>query len=205
MTMPSHTPQRRHADATQRNRDAILSILARALPAEGNILEIGSGTGQHAVYFAGRFPRQRWLPSDRDPAALDSIKAWIAHSGLANLAAPVALDVQDETWPVTGADALVCINVIHYSPWASTPALFRGAARILAPGSVLYCYGPYRMGGEHTAPSNAAFDAWLKNIDPDFGVRDLESVTATAATQGFELAEAVAMPANNLSLIFRRL
>lgn len=199
------SPDRRQfAPATTRNRDFILDVLRRALPPRGTVLEIGSGTGEHAVHFAAQLAHLAWQPSDRDPDALASIHAWIAHSGLPNLREPLALDVTTTPWPVTQADAVVAINVLHYSPWESTPALFAGAERLLPAGGVLYCYGAYRRGGCHTAPSNAAFDAWLKDIDPCFGVRDLEAVEAEAAAHGLRLDEVVAMPANNFSLIFTR-
>lgn len=199
------TPDRRQfAPATARNRDFILAILRRVLPPRGTVLEIGSGTGEHAVYFAAQLAHLAWQPSDRDADALASIRAWIAHSGLPNLREPLALDVTATPWPLTEADAVVAINVLHYSPWESTPALLAGAACVLPAGGVLYCYGAYRRGGRHTAPSNAAFDAWLKDIDPRFGVRDLEAVEAEAAAHGLRLDEVVAMPANNFSLIFTR-
>lgn len=195
---------RRFAPATERNRDFILPILQRVLPQRGSVLEIGSGTGEHAVYFAARLPGLEWQPSEREPEALASIEAWIAHAGLDNVAPPVLLDVLAPVWPLSAADALVCINVIHYSPWDCTPALFAGAARLLPAGGPIYAYGPYRRDGAHTAPSNEAFDRLLKEIDPRFGVRDLETVADTAAAHGFRLEEVTEMPANNLSLVFRR-
>lgn len=195
---------RQFAPATARNRDFILAVLRRVLPPHGTVLEIGSGTGEHAVYFAAQLTHLTWQPSDRDADALASIRAWIAHCGLPNVCEPLALDVTTTPWPITQADALVAINVLHYSPWESTPALLAGAARVLPRGGVLYCYGAYRRGGYHTAPSNAAFDAWLKGIDPRFGVRDLEAVEAEAAAHALRLDEVVEMPANNFSLVFRR-
>lgn len=200
-----HTDPRLFASATQRNRDAILPILRRVLPASGTILEVGSGSGEHAVYFAANLPQTQWIPSDTDSAALASISAWIQHAGASNVAPPIALNVGDTDWPIASVDAMVCINVIHYSPWESTPALFAGAARLLSPGGVLYLYGPYRRNGQHTAASNAAFDAWLKSVDPSFGVRDLEDVEQQAGLHGFSLDEVLAMPANNFSLVLRRL
>lgn len=195
---------RQYAPATARNRDFILPILQRVLPPTGLVLEIGAGSGEHALHFAAALPGLRWQPSDADPAALASIEAWRVRAGTVNLLPPVALDVAAAPWPLAQADALVCINVIHFSPWASTPALFAGAARVLPVGGVLYCYGPYRREGRHTAPSNEEFDGWLKARDPRFGVRDLEAVEAAAQACGLRLEEILPMPANNFSLVFRR-
>lgn len=195
---------RQFAPATARNRDFILAVLRRVLPAQGTVLEIGSGSGEHAVYFAAALPDLSWQPSEADAAGLASIRAWIAHSGVTNVAAPVVLDATAADWPLAGADAVLAINVLHYSPWETTPALLAGVARRLPPGGVLYCYGPYRREGAHTAPSNVEFDAWLKARDPRFGVRDLEAVAEVAAAHGLLLEEVVDMPANNFSLVFRR-
>lgn len=201
---PASADARQFAPATARNRDFILPILRRLLPAQGLVLEIASGSGEHALYFAAQLGECGWQPTDMDPAAVASIEAWRLQAGPANLLPPLLLDVAAPVWPVTQADALVCINMVHYSPWASTPALFAGAARILPPGGVVFCYGPYKRGGEHTAPSNVEFDAWLKARDARFGVRDLEAVEAEAVAQGFRLEEVIDMPANNFSLVFRR-
>ncbi|QDF99133.1 SAM-dependent methyltransferase [Azoarcus sp. DD4] len=195
---------RQFAPATARNREFILDVLRRVLPAAGTVLEIGSGSGEHAVYFGAALPALTWLPSEGNAAALDSIRAWIAHAGVANVAAPLLLDATAPSWPLARADALVAINVIHYSPWETTPALLAGAARLLPPGGVFYCYGPYRRHGAHTAPSNESFDQWLKERDPRFGVRDLEVVEAEAQACGLCLDEVIEMPANNFSLVFRR-
>ncbi|ANQ86856.1 hypothetical protein dqs_3839 [Azoarcus olearius] len=195
---------RQHAPATLRNRDFILPILQRLLPAQGLVLEIAAGSGEHACYFAAQLPGCRWQPTDMDEAALASIEAWRSAAALPNLLPARALDVAAADWPVALADALVCINMIHYSPWDSTPALFAGAARVLAPGGVVYCYGPYMRDGRHTAPSNESFDDWLKARDPRFGVRDLAEVEAAAAAHGLRLDEVIEMPANNFSLVFRR-
>ncbi|MCK9259000.1 MAG: class I SAM-dependent methyltransferase [Azoarcus sp.] len=195
---------RQFAPAIERNRHLILPILQRVLPSVGTVLEIGSGTGEHAVYFAQALSGLNWQPSDTNPSALASIAAWIEHAGARNVAAPLALDVRAPEWPLARVDALVCINVIHYSPWASTPALLAGAARVLPADGIVYLYGPYRRAGRHTAPSNEAFDAWLKCRDPDFGVRDIEAVEAEAAACGLRLDEVIAMPANNFSLVLRR-
>lgn len=194
---------RRHAPATSRNRDPILQVLRDVLPASGRALEIGSGTGEHVVFFAQALPQWRWLPTEGDPDALPSIQAWIAHAGLANVDAPRLLDVTAPDWGIEPVDAILACNVIHYSPWPTTPALLDGAARLLRPGGVLYLYGPYRRAGAHTAPSNADFDVWLKQRNPAFGVRDLETVQAEAQARGLRPGPVVQMPANNLSVVFR--
>ena len=196
--------RRMFSPSTERNRGHILPVLQRILPDAASVLEVGSGTGEHAVYFCAHMPWLHWQPTEGDPAAIDSITAWISHSGLPNIETPLELELNSETWPVRHADAVVAINVLHYSPWSSTAALFRGAARVLPKGGIVYCYGPYRRNGAHTAPSNAAFDEWLHDVDPGFGVRDLEAVEAEAREHGFRLDEVIEMPANNFSLIFRR-
>ncbi len=192
------------APAVARNRDPILAVLRRVLPARGNVLEIAGGTGEHAVHFAGALGGLIWQPTDRDPEARRSIAAWRDKARLPNLLEPLELDVTSAVWPVERADAVVCINMIHIAPWRCAEALMIGAARLLAPGGVLFLYGPYKEGGRHTAPSNAAFDASLRSRDPEWGVRDLDEVRAAAATHGLDFAERVAMPANNLSVVFRR-
>jgi SAM-dependent methyltransferase len=187
-----------------RNRDPILDVLRRVLPAPGLILEIASGSGEHAVHFAKGLPALTWQPTDPDAAALASIGAHRADSGLPNLLAPLRLDVMSESWPVESADALVCINMIHTSPWVASEALFAGAERVLRPDGIVYLYGPYRIDGRHTAPSNEAFDAQLRAQNAAWGVRDLADVTALAKRSGFALVETAAMPANNFSVVFRR-
>ncbi|BCL76589.1 SAM-dependent methyltransferase [Jeongeupia sp. HS-3] len=191
------------APATGRNRDAILAVLQRVLPETGTVLEIASGSGQHAAYFASALPALVWQTSDPDAPSRASIAAWTAPA-VPVMPPPLALDVRDADWGIASAQALVCINMIHISPWSATLALFAGAARVLPAGGVVYLYGPYRRDGAHTAPSNAAFDAQLQSVDPAWGVRDLEAVTAVAFEAGFELTEVVAMPANNLSVVFRK-
>jgi SAM-dependent methyltransferase len=191
---------KQHAPAAERNAAPILDVLRRVLPARGVVLEIASGTGQHAAYFARALPDLIWQPSDADPDARASIEAWRADAGLPNLRAPLALDVT-ATWPVGRADAVVCINMVHISPWAASLALFAGAARILPAGGILYLYGPYRFDGV-TAPSNEAFDRSLRSRDPAWGVRDVRDLDAAAAPHGLTRIETVAMPANNHSLIF---
>lgn len=206
------TDARMHAPATERNRDPILAVLARVLAPRdrstglgGDVLEIASGTGQHVAFFAAKMPALTFQPSDPDPAHRASIAAWAAEAALDNLRPPLALDVTVEPWPIAHpVGAILCINMIHISPWASTLALMRGAARWLAPGAPLYLYGPYMRDGRHTAPSNAAFDADLRGRDPRWGVRALETVSEVAKANGFALAEVVEMPANNLSVVFRR-
>lgn len=194
----------RTAPAVARNRDPILDVLRRALPSTGTVLEIASGTGEHAVYFAAAFPHLVWQPADQDPEALRSIAAHAAQTRLPNLRPALSLDAAAPAWPIERADALVCINMIHISPWRATEGLMAGAARVLPPGGTLYLYGPYREGGRHTAPSNEAFDLGLRSHDPAWGVRNREDVEALARDNGLALVERVAMPANNLSLIFRR-
>lgn len=195
---------RRFAPATQRNRDPILEVLRRVLPRQGTVLEVASGSGEHAVYFAEALPWLTWQPSDPGEAARASIAAWTADSGLRNVVAPRALDAALPDWPVDRADAVVCINMVHIAPWAACAGLMRGAARVLPPGAPLVLYGPFRVGGEHTAPSNAAFDEDLRRRDPAWGVRDLEAVVAEASASGLSHVETVAMPANNLTVVFRR-
>jgi len=195
--------------AARRNRDPILAVLRRMLPAQGAVLELASGSGEHAVWLAAHLPGLLFQPSDPDPASRASISAWIAHEGLPNVRAPLALDAADEDWtlPADIAERLVailCINMTHVAPWQATLGLLRGAGRMLHSGGVLYLYGPYKREGRHTAPSNAAFDASLRARDPAWGVRDLEDVVAAAGRAGLALASVEEMPANNLSAIFRK-
>jgi len=196
---------RQFSPSTARNRDPLLNVLRGAIPRDARVLEIASGTGEHAVHFARAMPELIWQPTDPDAAARVSIAAWIAHEKLANVLPPRALDVRAENWNVDGSfDAIVAINMIHIAPWEATPALFAGAYRPLNEEGVVFLYGPFRRDGAHTAPSNAEFDLWLKSRDPLSGVRDLESVVKTAQDNGFQLREVVAMPANNLSVIFSK-
>jgi SAM-dependent methyltransferase len=191
------------APAVARNREPILAVLRRVLAPAGTILEIASGTGEHAVHFAAALPGVTWQPSDSDPDALRSIAAHRESAGLPNLFAPLELDVTAPAWPVDTADAVVSINMIHIAPWAAAEGLMAGAARLLAPNGVLFLYGPFMEDGRHTAPSNAAFDESLRAGNPAWGVRDLGRVAALARGHGFELVERVEMPANNLSVVFR--
>lgn len=198
---------RRQAPSTARNREPILAVLRRALPARARVLEIASGAGEHAVCFARAMPDWTWFPSDPDAAARASIAAWIESEGLANVRAPSAIDVRDPVWGVEADapfDALVAINMIHISPWEATLGLMAGAGRLLRPGGQLITYGAYKRGGQHTAPSNEQFEQWLKARDPRFGVRDLADVEAAASAHGLALRDVIEMPANNLSLVFVR-
>lgn len=198
---------RRTAPSTARNREPILAVLQRVLPARALVLEVAAGAGEHAVFFAHAMPGWTWTPSDPDPDACASIAAWAEAAPLPNLAPPRAIDAAAPAWGVeaeTPFDALVCINMIHIAPWEATLGLVAGAERTLRTGGVLYTYGAYKRSGNHTAPSNESFDVWLKQRDPRFGVRDIEAVEKAACAHGLTLEEIVDMPANNLSLVFRR-
>jgi len=195
---------RRSAPHVARNAGPITEVLHRILPARGLVLEIASGSGEHALHFAREFPKLLFQPSDPEPAALRSIEAWRAEAGLFNLLPAVALDARAAEWPVAAADAILCINMVHISLWSATQGLMRGAGRLLAQSAPLYLYGAYRQAGVETAPSNEAFDESLRARDPAWGVRDLEEVVAEAEKNGLRLEEAVPMPANNLSVVFRR-
>ena len=198
------TDHRLQAPATERNRDPILNVLRGVLPASGLVLEIASGSGQHVAYFARHFPRLTFQPSDPDGAALQSIPAWTHDAGVTNVLPPIMLSAASNDWPIVTADAILCINMIHISPWRSTEGLIRGAARLLRPGAPLYLYGPYRRAEVVTVPSNEAFDADLKSRNPEWGLRDLEAVAKLAAAEGFSAPAITEMPANNLSVVFRR-
>jgi hypothetical protein len=197
------TDKRLFAAAASRNRGPILDVLRDVLPESGLVLEIASGSGEHVAHFAAQFPGLTFVPSDPSPKASDSIAAWITHTGAMNIEAPLALDVTSAPWPIARADAMICINMVHISPWSATESLFANASRILPVGASLYVYGPYKRGGVHTAPSNAEFDAGLRAQNPSWGVSDLEAVIDLARQTGFDGPEIVEMPANNLSLIFR--
>ena len=198
------TAAKRQAPATLLNRDTIVAVLAHWLPPRGTIVEVASGSGEHVIHFAAAFPHLDWLPSDPDPAGLASIAAWGAESGLANVAPPLALDAAATDWPLDRADAVLCINMVHISPWEATVGLFAGASRLLAPGAPLILYGPYVEADVPTADSNAAFDASLRARDPAWGLRDTADVKRVATEAGFAFSERRAMPANNLMLLFRR-
>jgi SAM-dependent methyltransferase len=196
---------RRSAPHVARNAGPIADVLRGVLPARGLVLEIASGSGEHALHFARTFSKLLLQPSDPEPSALRSIEAWRAEASLFNLLPPVALDVRADQWPLDAADAILCINMIHISPWAATAGLMRGASRLLAPGAPLYLYGPYRQAGLETAPSNEAFDESLRARDPDWGLRNLEDVIAEAEANGLGQERVVPMPANNLSIVLRKL
>ncbi|CEG10647.1 hypothetical protein BN961_04087 [Afipia felis] len=199
------TSHRLQYPATQRNRDAILEVLRGVLPPSGLVLEIASGSGEHIVHFANALPGMTFQPSDPEDAARLSIAAWTAETGLSNIRPPLAIDVRREPWPIAQADAMLCINMIHISPWEATQALMRNAGRILSKGAPLYLYGPYRQKDVVTADSNEAFDADLKSRNPQWGLRQLDDVAALAREAGFSGPAVTPMPANNLSVVFRRM
>lgn len=190
--------------SAQRNRRPIADVLADWLPESGLVLEVASGSGEHAVHFAHAFPNMEWQPSDPDPAALSSIEAWRADSGLGNLREPVILDATAATWPVEQADAVLNINMVHISPWAAALGLLDGAARTLSPGGKLILYGPWTLHGFQTAPSNLAFDADLKRRNPAWGLRKVEEFAKEAEKRGLFLEDQREMPANNRMLLFIR-
>ena len=200
------------APATQRNRGPILAVLERwlAVPGEAprstsiDVLEVASGTGQHAVFFAQALPQLRWQPSDLDPDHLESIEAWRAETRLENIVPPIRLDVRDRDWSVGPVGALFNANMIHIAPWSVAEGLFAGAGRVLVAQGLLFLYGPFRVGDRHTAPSNVSFDADLQRRNPEWGVRDLERVVLLAESAGLRLVETNDMPANNKLLVFRR-
>jgi SAM-dependent methyltransferase len=192
------------APAAERNRQPILDVLRRVLPPTGLVLEVASGTGQHVTFFSQHLPALQWQPTDASPEALQSIEAWVDDAARENLLAPLELDVRSPQWPVTQADALLCINMIHISPWEATEALFQGASQLLRGGSPLISYGPYRLHGEHTAPSNAAFDQSLRSRNARWGVRDIDELRELGGRTGFALEERVGMPANNMILVWTR-
>jgi hypothetical protein len=190
--------------AAERNKEPIRAVLADVFPLQGRVLEVASGTGQHVLHFAAIMPSLVFQPTERDEAGCAALAAALATPGLPNVLPACRLDVE-RTWPpFEPFDALICINMIHIAPWSATDALFAGAARVLHRQAPLVLYGPFRIDGEHTAESNRAFDAWLQERDPRSGVRDLASVTREADRHGFAREQVVSMPANNLSVVFRR-
>ncbi|GER06401.1 SAM-dependent methyltransferase [Iodidimonas muriae] len=202
--------EKRHAPATERNRDAILDVLKNHLPAHGQVLELASGTGQHAVYFAPCLAPRIWQPSDLMADNIASISAWKKEMPCETLRDPIRLDASDPAWPdgllksSPTITAITAINLIHISPWTVTEGLMAGAGRLLPEGGVLYLYGPYKINGAHTAPSNEAFERWLTDQDQAWGVRDMGTVAECAAKHGLHLHEKIPMPANNFSLIFKK-
>ncbi|MEX1037025.1 MAG: DUF938 domain-containing protein [Sneathiella sp.] len=205
------TDRRQFAPATERNRTPILSALKVHLPDAGTVLEIASGSGEHAVFFAPEVLPLSWQPSNYDPDQLESVKHWIIHKPSDNLLPPVSLDVTQPVWPVETADynggpitAIFNANMIHISPWRACEGLMAGAGRILPSGGRLFLYGPFKVNGEHTAPSNARFETWLKSMDPEYAVRDIETVRAVAAVNGLQHVAAHPMPANNYFHIFEK-
>jgi hypothetical protein len=199
------TDHRRYAPATVRNRDFILDVLRDVLPMTGVILEIASGSGEHIVHFARNLPNLVFHPSHPDPDNLLSVATWVKAADVANVRAPIVLDASKSPWPVASADGIICINMVHISPWDATVGLIKGAAAILPPGSPLYLYGPYKRKGFAMAPSNQAFDQNLRDRNPTWGLRDLEAVAAIAQSVGFSVPTIIEMPANNLSVVFRRI
>jgi len=195
---------KRDAPATHRNREPLLAVLRERLPEPARVLEIASGTGQHAVFFAEKLPHLVWQPSEHDPELLASVRAWAQEAALPNLREPLRLDATEPSWPVEDCDALFNANMIHIAPWSVALGLFAGAGRTLRPGAPLFLYGPFAVDGRHTAASNASFDGSLRARDPRWGVRDLGDVRAAAEAEGLELAESLEMPANNRTLVFRR-
>jgi Protein of unknown function (DUF938) len=203
--------QKQFAPATQRNREPILEVLQQVLPTTGTILEIASGTGEHAVFFAPHLAPRKWLPSDPNPLLRDSIKAWIAECKSNNIYPPLDLDaqllvcpVEKQTFTDSAIAAIVNINMIHISPWSACLGLMAGAGQILPTDGILYLYGPYKQNGQHTAPSNAAFDESLQLQNPEWGVRNLEDVVQAAKAENLTLQKIYQMPANNLSVVFQR-
>jgi hypothetical protein len=199
---------RQYAPATQRNREVILEVLLQVMPAQGTVLEIASGTGEHAVYFAPHLQPCQWIPTDPNPMAIASITDWQKHQPSANLAAPIQIDVTEADWSQNhnlanqNIKAIVNINMIHISPWQACLGLMTGAKRLLSTQGILYLYGPFKQNGKHTSESNAEFDARLRYENPEWGVRDLEEVIAIAAEQNLTLKTIKPMPANNLSVVF---
>jgi len=207
--MPDSIDARQYAPATLRNREPILEVLLQVLPPQGTVLEIASGTGEHAVFFAPHLHPRQWLPSDPNPVARQSIVAWQKYCPSDNLHSPLALDVKNLDWssdrhlPNQAIQAIVNINMIHIAAWSACLGLMSGARKILPVGGILYLYGPFKQGGNHTADSNTDFDASLRSQNPEWGVRDLEAVVSVAEAENFSLLKIQPMPANNLSVIFQ--
>jgi len=197
---PVHKP---FAESCEQNKDPILGVLRELLTEPGLVLEIGSGTGQHAVYFAGRLPHLVWQPSDT-AENLPGIQQWRQEAGLANVREPLELDVCRRPWPVAGADAVFSANTVHIMSWPQVECFFEGVGTVLGPGGLFCLYGPFNFDGRYTAESNARFDRWLKERDPRMGVRDYEDLAALAAAAGLEAVARYPMPADNFTLVWRR-
>eukprot|EP00884_Botryococcus_braunii_P015689 jgi/Botrbrau1/2803/Bobra.0125s0014.1 len=198
------TMARLSSPSVARNTKPIIQVLKDFLPEKGMVLEIASGTGEHICAFAQTFPKLNFQPSDVDGSSLESIEAWTQDLKLNNVLPPLQIDTTKEDWPVSHADAVICINMIHISPFESCEGLMRGAKRILAPGGYLYLYGAYKLDGQHTAPSNQAFDEHLRSMNPAWGVRDLKDVQKVAESHGLSFISSIEMPQNNFSVIFRQ-
>lgn len=192
-----------YSESSEQNRDPILAVLREAFADRQQVLEIASGTGQHAVHFGAALPHLIWQTSEL-PENHAGILAWLEEAGLANVLPPLALDVNDPDWPVGMVDAVFNANTVHIVGWPAVERMFAGIGRVLAPGGIVCIYGPFNYGGRFTSESNARFDLWLKNRDPESGVRDFEAIDALAAAQGLELIDDVEMPVNNRTLIWRR-
>ena len=194
----------RSAPSALRNRDYIADVLEEYLPRRGTVLEIASGTGEHVVHFAQRFSRIEWQPSDKDDVGFENLQGWISACGVENVRSPIIVDATAQTWPLDCADLIVCINMIHISPPAASEGLFFHAGKLLDSGQHLVTYGPYRIDGKQTSPSNAKFELWLKGLNEAYGVRDIAELEAIAQKQGIRLSERIPMPANNFSLVWTR-
>lgn len=196
--------EQRHAPATLRNRDAIVEVLRDILPDQGTILEVASGTGEHAVYFGRTFPSLTFQPSDPEPACCESIAAWTKREAVPNILPPKQLDAQAAQWDVENVAAILCINMVHISPWESSIGLFEKAGKLLPPGAPFYLYGPYLREDVETAPGNLAFERSLKSRNLRWGLRDVADMDALAARNGFVRESLIEMPANNISLVYRK-
>ncbi len=201
--------QKKYAPATDRNREPILAVLKDCIPDHGTILELASGSGQHAIYFVDQMPGHYWQPSDPDEESRNSISAWWWEVQLNNILPPLNINAQDDIWDIENVEipqpvtSIVCINMVHISPWESTVGLIKGASRILPKDGILYLYGPYKVDGKHTAPSNELFDIKLRSQNPEWGIRELNDVIKLAHENDLSLVKTVDMPANNLSIIFK--
>jgi hypothetical protein len=195
---------RRYAPSSARNRDALLQVLKLILPQTGTILEIASGTGEHACYFAPAFGAAIWQPTDADESAIASINAHREADSPANLAPPLRLNVMESKWKVNAADAVLCVNMVHITPWVCCKNLLRGCAHVLSPGAPLVLYGPFKQDGAHTAPSNAKFDQTLRGQNAEWGIRDMAEIAEAGKARGLTIEDPIAMPSNNFCLIFRQ-